>query len=66
MSRYSKKRSASTVEDSDDGEPQIAPNVAKKSKKAASAGALEGKDDEGNPFWEVGRSLHATAPRSCC
>ncbi|POR31848.1 Putative RNA polymerase II transcriptional coactivator [Tolypocladium paradoxum] len=52
MSPYSKKRSASTVEDSGDG-PQVAPKAAKKSKNAASTGAPDGKDDEGNPFWEL-------------
>ncbi|KND89676.1 putative RNA polymerase II transcriptional coactivator [Tolypocladium ophioglossoides CBS 100239] len=53
MSRYSKKRSASTVEDEDDNGPPVAPKAAKKSKKVASTGAPDGKDDEGNPFWEL-------------
>lgn len=57
MSRYSKKRSASAAEDSDDGEPQVVLKAVKKSKNAASTGAPEGKDDEGNPFWEVGRYI---------
>jgi hypothetical protein len=45
----SKKRSASLVEDSDDEtQPQV---VSKKSK--GSAAAPDGKDDDGNPFWEL-------------
>jgi hypothetical protein len=48
-----KKRSASMVEDSDDAEPQLSPNAAKRSKHGVSDAPAASKDDEGNPFWEV-------------
>ncbi|KAI9167592.1 putative RNA polymerase II transcriptional coactivator [Paramyrothecium foliicola] len=48
---YSKKRSASMVENSDDDGP--ATSIPKKSKSTLSAGEPDGKDDEGNPFWEL-------------
>lgn len=49
MPEFSKKRRASTSDDSDVGASHKA---AKKSKNRASA-APAGKDDEGNPYWEV-------------
>jgi hypothetical protein len=48
-----KKRSASMVEDSDDAEPQLSPNAAKRSKHGVSDAPAASKDDEGNPFWEL-------------
>ncbi|PHH90778.1 hypothetical protein CDD83_2669 [Cordyceps sp. RAO-2017] len=54
MSSHSKKRRASAAEASDgEGEPPVAPKAAKKSKHGASATAPDGKDDDGNPFWEL-------------
>lgn len=41
------------VEDLDDSEPHAADVPTKKSKKTASATHPDGKDDDGNPFWEV-------------
>lgn len=58
MSPQSKKRRAGASDESDKGEPQMAQNPTKKTKHAASAGASDGKDDDGNPFWEV-RAPHA-------
>ncbi|KAH6985941.1 transcriptional Coactivator p15-domain-containing protein [Ilyonectria sp. MPI-CAGE-AT-0026] len=52
MSKYSKKRSASMVED-DEGGSSIAPKPAKKAKGSSSGAGSHGKDDEGNPFWEL-------------
>lgn len=49
MPDLSKKRRA----DSDSDEPQLAPTTAKKTKSAASVATPAGKDDDGNPFWEV-------------
>ncbi|KAL6878824.1 PC4 domain-containing protein [Trichoderma novae-zelandiae] len=38
----------------DDSEDEIPrPSVAKKNKSAAAASAPDGKDDEGNPYWEL-------------
>ncbi|KAF7545693.1 hypothetical protein G7Z17_g8979 [Cylindrodendrum hubeiense] len=51
MSKYSKKRSM--VEDSDGSEPEIAPKPAKKAKSSSSGAGSHGKDDDGNPFWEL-------------
>lgn len=47
-----KKRSASIVDDSDAAEAP-APTAPKKNKSAAAAAHPQGKDDDGNPFWEV-------------
>lgn len=44
------KRSATLVEDSDD--PSAPPQVTKRAKSAGS-GEPSGKDDEGNPYWDV-------------
>ncbi|UNI20601.1 hypothetical protein JDV02_006672 [Purpureocillium takamizusanense] len=49
----SKKRSASFVINSDDGDAVEAPKASKKNKNAVSANAPDGRDDEGNPFWEL-------------
>lgn len=49
----SKKRSASFVADSDESDTAVAPKASKKNKNAVSANAPDGRDDEGNPFWEV-------------
>ena len=54
MPEFSKKRRASTSDDSDVGASHKA---AKKSKSRASA-APAGKDDEGNPYWEVRMNQH--------
>ncbi|CAM1501095.1 Fc.00g102570.m01.CDS01 [Cosmosporella sp. VM-42] len=54
MPRFSKKRSASMVEDDSDGIGTAIPQKsAKKAKNTSSAGEPDGKDDEGNPFWEL-------------
>lgn len=53
MSSHSKKRRASAADDSDEAEPQTAPKPTKKTKHVASAGAPDGNDDQGNPYWEV-------------
>ncbi|KJZ79544.1 hypothetical protein HIM_01013 [Hirsutella minnesotensis 3608] len=50
MASYSKKRRANDGNDSDQGEPQLAQKASKKSKHTPGVG---GKDDEGNPFWEL-------------
>lgn len=50
MSDYSKKRRASTEDESDGGVPHKA---SKKNKSQAAAARPTGKDDEGNPYWEV-------------
>lgn len=54
MSTRTKKRSASFVEDSDDSST-TRPTAPKKTKgtAAASSNGASGKDDEGNPFWEL-------------
>ncbi|KAJ6443288.1 transcriptional Coactivator p15 family protein [Purpureocillium lavendulum] len=49
----SKKRSASFVDHSDESDTVVAPKASKKNKNAVSANAPKGKDDEGNPFWEL-------------
>ena len=57
MGGLGKKRRASSVEGSDS--PDAAPAAVKKAKSAA---APAGKDDEGNPYWEV-RLNHICGPR---
>lgn len=54
MSPRAKKRRASFSDSGEDEVPAVVPK-AKKS-KAAAARAPDGKDDEGNPFWEVNLS----------
>lgn len=55
-----KKRSASFIDDSDDS-AVAAPSAPKKSKNTTSSTTNgSGKDDDGNPFWEVGSSLDST------
>ncbi|GJN70784.1 hypothetical protein PLIIFM63780_002623 [Purpureocillium lilacinum] len=49
----SKKRSASFVADSDESDTAVVPKASKKNKNAVSANAPDGRDDEGNPFWEL-------------
>ncbi|KAM0244717.1 hypothetical protein ACHAQJ_010726 [Trichoderma viride] len=49
MPPTTKKRRASS--DSEDDAPRT--SAAKKNKSAAAASAPDGKDDEGNPFWEL-------------
>lgn len=58
MSTKTKKRSASFVDDSDDSSTnkQSALKKTKNAVTTATAGA-SGKDDDGNPFWEVRRKL---------
>ncbi|KAK7415909.1 hypothetical protein QQZ08_012204 [Neonectria magnoliae] len=53
MPKFSKKRSASMVEDDDVGEPEIAQKPSKKAKSSSSGTGAQGKDDDGNPFWEL-------------
>ena len=54
MAPPSKKRRASDVEDSDDAGPASKPAASvKKSKISSGSAAADGKDDEGNPYWEV-------------
>ncbi|KAG5926298.1 hypothetical protein E4U42_003445 [Claviceps africana] len=48
MSSVSKKRGA--AEDMDDGDHRVSPKAAKKSKHGVKS---DGKDDDGNPFWEL-------------
>ncbi|KAL7799012.1 PC4 domain-containing protein [Trichoderma ceciliae] len=48
MPPMTKKRRAS-----DDSEDAPQTSAAKKNKSAAAASAPDGKDDEGNPFWEL-------------
>lgn len=50
MTEYSKKRRASVSDESDGGVPH---KVSKKNKNAAATATPAGKDDEGNPFWDV-------------
>ncbi|CEJ82489.1 hypothetical protein VHEMI02549 [[Torrubiella] hemipterigena] len=50
MTEHSKKRRASTEDDSDGGVPH---KTSKKTKNVAAAAAPAGKDDEGNPFWDL-------------
>ncbi|PFH62047.1 hypothetical protein XA68_15370 [Ophiocordyceps unilateralis] len=53
MASHSKKRRSSAAQDDDDDETKLrnSPKVAKKSKHGA--GPADGKDDDGNPFWEL-------------
>ncbi|KAK5987206.1 Putative RNA polymerase II transcriptional coactivator [Cladobotryum mycophilum] len=53
MPVHGKKRRAAEAEDSDDGKPEASYKAVKKTKSAASAAGPSGKDDEGNPFWEL-------------
>lgn len=46
MPKYDKKRAA----DSNTSEPEVA---TKRLKNSAAGAGPDGKDDEGNPFWEV-------------
>lgn len=50
MVEYSKKRRASH---SDESDGETAHKTAKKTKSLASTATPAGKDDEGNPYWEV-------------
>ncbi|KAF7560470.1 hypothetical protein G7046_g3662 [Stylonectria norvegica] len=52
MPKYSKKRSASMV-DSDASDVDMPLKASKKAKNSASADGGDGKDDDGNPFWEL-------------
>lgn len=63
MGGSSKKRSASMVEDSDGPEESVAPSI-KKTKNAAAAAQPSGKDDDGNPYWEVWCQLILVCPTS--
>lgn len=51
------KRRASVAEASDGSDIEVAHKVAKKSKSNASVISPAGKDDEGNPFWDVSISF---------
>ncbi|KPM36462.1 hypothetical protein AK830_g10131 [Neonectria ditissima] len=53
MPKFSKKRSASMAEDDDAGDHEIAQKPAKKAKSSSSGAGSQGKDDDGNPFWEL-------------
>ncbi|CAG9999626.1 unnamed protein product [Clonostachys byssicola] len=52
MARFGKKRRASSVEDGDEMEEPMT-NAPKKTKSNAAGAPASGKDDEGNPFWEL-------------
>ncbi|KAI5462447.1 transcriptional Coactivator p15 [Mariannaea sp. PMI_226] len=52
MPNYSKKRRASVVEDLDSAGEEASPKVSKKVKGSSSLGP-DGKDSDGNPFWEL-------------
>ncbi|KAF5019157.1 hypothetical protein F66182_8862 [Fusarium sp. NRRL 66182] len=45
-----KKRAADS-----DNEPEVAPKVSKKVKSTATSVEADGKDDDGNPFWELSK-----------
>lgn len=53
MPPMAKKRRASDTESTEEGQPMVTQKVVKKVKSSASAAKADGKDDEGNPFWEV-------------
>ena len=53
MADYSKKRRASDDDASNDGENNVSHQAVKKTKRSDTAVSPAGKDDEGNPFWEV-------------
>lgn len=61
MADYSKKRRASSDDVSDDGSNSASHQAVKKTKRCDAAVSPAGKDDEGNPFWEV--SVRARCPR---
>lgn len=61
MPEFSKKRRFGTSDDSDVGTSH---KVAKKSKSKPSA-APAGRDDEGNPYWEVRNAYVVTLLREC-
>ncbi|CAH0053173.1 unnamed protein product [Clonostachys solani] len=52
MARLGKKRRASSVDDVDEMEEPMT-NASKKTKSNAAGAPASGKDDEGNPFWEL-------------
>ncbi|CAG9943444.1 unnamed protein product [Clonostachys rosea f. rosea IK726] len=52
MARFGKKRRASSVEDGDEMEEPMT-SASKKTKSNAAGAPASGKDDEGNPFWEL-------------
>ena len=52
MARF-KKRSSSFIDDGDESDVAQTSKATKKA-KTASSGSGEGKDAEGNPYWEVG------------
>jgi hypothetical protein len=61
MPKYKSKRALSEEDDSEDlkSSKKIKPSdsvPASKSSSSKSSGAGAGKDSEGNPYWEVGRS----------
>lgn len=58
MARFGKKRRASSVEDGDEMEEPMT-SASKKTKSNAAGAPASGKDDEGNPFWEVMHSSGA-------
>ena len=55
MTSVSKKRRASDVEDLDEAVAEHSPKASKKAKSAAASSTItpDGKDDDGNAFWEV-------------
>lgn len=52
MPAFSKKRRAPSVE-LDESEPEIPTKAVKKAKNASSSSQPDGKDDDGNAYWEV-------------
>ncbi len=53
MAEFSKKRRASVSDGSGDSDNDASHKTVKKSKRSNAAVSPAGKDDEGNPFWEV-------------
>lgn len=65
MADYSKKRRASASDVSGDSDNDVNHKAAKKSKRSNAAVSPAGKDDEGNPFWEVCFTDSALNSPSC-
>lgn len=59
MADYSKKRRASVSDVSGDSDNDASHKTVKKSKRSNAAISPAGKDDEGNPFWEVSQASRA-------
>lgn len=53
------KRRASVAEPSDGSDAEVTRKVSKKNKTSGSVISPAGKDDDGNPFWEVSLSTYS-------